>query len=128
MTSYIALLRQGPTSDYGVEFPDFPGCVTAGINLEDARHMAAEALDLYIRGMLEGGDPIPEPASLDHVMADAHHRGTVVLLVDAPARSAPSVRINITLPKDLIAAIDRISGNRSRFLADAARMEMKRRG
>ena len=128
MTSYIALLRKGPTSDYGIEFPDFPGCVTAGTDLEDARRMAAEALDLHIRGMLEDGDPIPEPSKLDHVMDDAHHREAVVLLVDAPARTAPSVRINITLPRDLIAAIDRISGNRSRFLADAARMEMKRRG
>ena len=127
MTSYIALLRKEPTSDYGVEFPDFPGCVTAGTDLEDARHMAAEVLDLHIRGMLEDGDPIPEPSKLDDVMDDAHHREAVVLLVDTPTRAAPSVRINITLPRDLIAVIDRVSGNRSRFLADAARREMKRR-
>jgi hypothetical protein len=29
MPSYIALLRKDPDSDYGVEFPDFPGWVTA---------------------------------------------------------------------------------------------------
>jgi hypothetical protein len=33
MTSYIALLRKDVDSDYGVEFPDFPGCVTAGTTL-----------------------------------------------------------------------------------------------
>ena len=30
MVAYIALLRKDRASDYGVEFPDFPGCVTAG--------------------------------------------------------------------------------------------------
>ena len=27
MMNYIALLRKEQTSDYGVEFPDFPGCI-----------------------------------------------------------------------------------------------------
>ena len=40
MTSYIALLRKEKGSDYGVEFPDFPGCVTAGRTLEAAREAA----------------------------------------------------------------------------------------
>ncbi len=52
MTAYIALLRKKPSSDFGVDFPDFPGCATAGKTLEKARTMAAEALELYIVGML----------------------------------------------------------------------------
>lgn len=126
MTSYIALLRKDPGSDYGVEFPDFPGCVTAGTDLEDARRMAVEALALHIEGMIEDGEPLPEPSSLDAIMDDPEHREAVVLLVDAPAVAAPAIRINVTMPKDLIAAIDRVSTNRSRFLADAARAELKR--
>ena len=35
-------------------------------------------------------------------------------------RPAKSVRINVMLPEDLIAAIDRIATNRSRFLTEAA--------
>ena len=35
MTAYIALLRKDQGSDYGMGFPDFPGCVTAGTTLED---------------------------------------------------------------------------------------------
>ena len=30
MTAYIGLLRKTPTSDYGVDFPDSPGCITTG--------------------------------------------------------------------------------------------------
>ena len=30
MAEYVALLHRDEGSDYGVSFPDFPGCVTAG--------------------------------------------------------------------------------------------------
>ena len=128
MTSYIALIRKDASSDYGVEFPDFPGCVTAGTDLDDARRMAAEALALHIEGMAEDGDPVPAASGLEAVMSDPDNRQAVVLLIDAPVRASSAVRINVSLPKDLVAAIDRVSSNRSRFLAEAARAELKRAG
>ncbi|MCC7168476.1 MAG: type II toxin-antitoxin system HicB family antitoxin, partial [Rhodospirillales bacterium] len=33
MVTYVAYLRKDSDSDYGVEFPDLPGCVSAGRNL-----------------------------------------------------------------------------------------------
>jgi predicted RNase H-like HicB family nuclease len=30
MRQFIALIHEDPGSDYGVSFPDLPGCVTAG--------------------------------------------------------------------------------------------------
>ena len=48
MTALIALIRKDAASDYGVGFPDFPGCVTAGRTLDEARRMAAEALELHV--------------------------------------------------------------------------------
>ena len=127
MTAYIALLRKDPGSDFGVDFPDFPGCVTAGETLEDARLMAAEALDLHVTGMLENHEPIPEPSALDAIMADPANRDAVAFLVDAGARPAKAIRINVMLPEDLVAAIDRVASNRSRFLADAALAELRGR-
>ena len=53
MAAYIVLLRKEDTSDFGVDFPDIPGCVTAGSTLEEARHMAVEALTFHIEGMAE---------------------------------------------------------------------------
>ncbi len=36
---YIAYLHKDRHSDYGVSFPDFPGCITAGKTLDEAsRH------------------------------------------------------------------------------------------
>ena len=80
MTAYLALLRKQPDSDYGVDFPDFPGCVTAGTTLEDARRMAAEAIRFHVEGMIEDGEPIPAPSRLDEIMADPNHRDAVAVL------------------------------------------------
>lgn len=124
MTAYIALLRKEPTTDFGVDFPDFPGCVTAGKTLEEARKMAGEALELHVEGMLEDQEPIPEPSSLDSIMSDPEHRDAVAFLVEVATRPAKSVRINVMLPQDVIVAIDRVTTNRSRFLAEAAKAKL----
>ena len=124
MTAYVALLRKQPDSDFGVDFPDFPGCVTAGETLEDARRMAAEALQLHIEGMLEDGDAIPAPSRLDEIMVDPDHRDGVAVLIDVSVRR-PVIRINVSLPPDLLEAIDHVTDNRSRFLADAARAKLQ---
>ncbi len=124
MTSYIALIRKEPDSDYGVDLPDFVGCVTAGRTLEDARRMAAEALALHVEGMTEDGETIPEPASLDTIMTNAENKDAVAVLVDVATRSR-SIRINVTLPQDLVEQMDRVTRNRSGFLAEAARARLK---
>jgi predicted RNase H-like HicB family nuclease len=124
MTAYVALLRKHHGSDYGVDFPDFPGCITAGKTLEDARRMAAEAVHLHIQGMIEDGEAIPAPSPLDEIMADRHNRDAVAVLIDVAVRR-PAVRVNTSLPSDLLEAIDRVSGNRSRFLAEAAREKLQ---
>ena len=121
VTAYVALLREEADSDFGVEFPDFPGCITAGITLEDARSMAAEALLFHIEGMMEDGDPIPELSGLDEVLTDPRYSDAAAVLVDVPRRRLRSVRINVSVPEDVLQAIDRVTDNRSRFLAEAAR-------
>jgi predicted RNase H-like HicB family nuclease len=126
MTAYIALLRKQPGSDYGVDFPDFPGCITAGRTLEEARRMAGEALAFHVDGMREDDEPIPPPSSMDAIMADQLSRDAIAFLVDLPEKSRRAVRINVSLPEDIVQSIDRVSANRSRFLADAARDRLKR--
>ena len=124
MAAYIALLRKETFSDYGVDFPDLPGCVTAGRTLEEARRAAAEALALHLEGMAQDGEPVPAPSGLDAVMDDPRNADAVAFLVDAPVAAPRSIRVNVMLPEDVLQAIDRVSGNRSRFLADAARAKL----
>jgi predicted RNase H-like HicB family nuclease len=126
MASYIALLRKEPGSDFSVNFPDFPGCITAGKTLEEARVMAAEALGFHIEGMVEDGTAVPAPSDLDAVMSDPDNADAVAFMVDAPVEAARAVRVNITIPEDLLREIDRATKNRSKFLASAARAALNR--
>ncbi len=106
MRAFIALIHKERKSDFGVSFPDFPGCVTAGSTLQEAVDMAAEALELHIEGMAEEGMAIPEPSSIESVMADARNRDGVAVLVTPQVERSPTVRVNITLPEDTLKAID----------------------
>jgi predicted RNase H-like HicB family nuclease len=128
MREYIALIHKDPNSEFGVSFPDFPGCVTAGATLDEARDMAAEALSLHLEGLEADGEPIPEPSSLDSVMADPENRDGVAILVPAPTQSAKAIRVNITLPEDVLREIDAFAEangyTRSGFLTLAAKKAM----
>jgi predicted RNase H-like HicB family nuclease len=128
MRAYIALIHKDPGSDFGVSFPDLPGCVTAGETLDEARAMAAEALALHLEGLVEDGEAVPEPATMEAVMADRANREAVAVLVDAPKLAVKAVRINITLPSDVLDEIDRHAESqglsRSGFLARAAKRAM----
>lgn len=124
MASYIALLRKEDKSDYGVDFPDFPGCVTAGSTLEEARLMAVEALTGHVAVMRAEGEEIPAPSQLDDVMKDPHNSDVVGFVVSIPDQEARAKRVQVTLPEDLLEQIDAVTDNRSAFLARAARKEL----
>lgn len=123
MPDYIAYLHKDKGSDYGVSFPDFPGAITAGSTLDEARTLAREALNLHIKGMLEDGEAIPVPSTLDELADDPAMLGAVAFLVttDAPTKV---VRFNLTAPEAHLQAIDqeaREAGlTRSAFMVRAA--------
>jgi hypothetical protein len=98
-----------------------------GETLEEARQMAAEALELHVEGLLEDREPIPVPSSLDAIMNDPDNRDAVAFLVETGTKPAKSVRINVMLPQDIVMAIDRVTTNRSRFLAEAAKAKLAAR-
>lgn len=128
MANYIALIHKEPDSDFGVSFPDFPGCITAGSTLQEASEMAREALGGHIAAMVEEGLPIPEPSGLDQIMADLENRDGVAVLIPTPPTEDRAVRLNVTLPESLVRRIDEVTRNRSRFLAEAAEDKLASRG
>ena len=87
---YIDLVHKDADSDYGVSFPDFPGCISAGNTIEEARAMAAEALTLHLDGLEEDGAGVPPPSSADAVLGhpDAADALAVIIVAALPARSA----------------------------------------
>ncbi len=80
---YIAYLHKDRNSDFGVSFPDLPGCVTAGRSLEEARRLASEALRLHLSGIVDDGGKVPRPSTLDELANDPALKTSVAFLVEA---------------------------------------------
>ena len=125
MANYIAIVHKDLESDFGVAFPDFPGCITAGRNIDDVKGMAQEALTLHIQGMIEDGEQRPSPSKLEEIMADPDVADAAAyLVVEVPDAKPRTVRVNITVPemtlKQIDAAAKKRGMSRSSFLVHAA--------
>ncbi len=109
---YIAYLHKGRKSDFGVSFPDFPGCITAGKSLDEASRKAPEALAFHIAGMLEDGDKIPKPSKIDDLVDDPARKDAVAFLVRADLgklQKSKTVRVNVTTRQSQLEYIDRLA-------------------
>jgi predicted RNase H-like HicB family nuclease len=132
MTQSIVALIHGEPGNYGISFPDIPGCISAGKTLDETLANGAEALAFHLEGMAEDGEEAPIPRNFDAIKADPElafelSEPHIVALVhyDPPSRS---IRINVTMEERLVKAIDRAAkregGSRSGFLAQAARQRL----
>jgi len=58
--NYTIILQKEDEGGYTVVVPALPGCVTYGKNVEEAKKMAIEAIELYLESLDEHKEPIPE--------------------------------------------------------------------
>lgn len=133
---YTACIEGDDTPGFSVFFPDLPGCISAGDTVQEAATNATEALALHIEGMVESGQPIPEPSAPDDPLPDwltpdpddAPSRivARVLVPVEMPGRS---VRTNITVDEGLLARLDAAAAaagmSRSGFIAEAVRIRLR---
>jgi predicted RNase H-like HicB family nuclease len=78
MAHYIAIIEDaGPDHAIGVWFPDLPGCTSAGDDIDEALRNAPEALELYVEGLLEDGQPLPRARTLSELKADPEVAGDI---------------------------------------------------
>jgi predicted RNase H-like HicB family nuclease len=124
---YIAYLHRDSKSDFGVSFPDFPGCITGGKSLDEARRKAPEALAFHIAGMMEDGEKIPKPSKLDDLAEDADRQNAVAFLVTTDLPKSKTVRVNVTARENQIELIDRLARQagmtRSAYIVQSATAE-----
>jgi predicted RNase H-like HicB family nuclease len=129
MTHYIAIVHKDEDSAFGVSFPDLPGCFSAADTADEILPNAMEALELW------SGDvaAMPVPSPLDtfrdnpQIAADLA-AGAFLIAVPFIQNAGKSARVNITLDKGLLDAIDseatRRKMTRSALLAQAALKEI----
>lgn len=125
------------TGRYDVTFADLPGCVSQGASLEDAIRMAQEALGLHIGSMVEDGDTLPEPSSLEGERRkdeqEAKEEGYAIpdgtlyqfVVADVKKKEAAPIRLSISLKPVIVERIDSVAAElgltRSGLIAVATR-------
>ncbi len=129
VANYIAIVHKDTNTDFGVSFPDFPGCITAGKSIDEAKDLAQEALILHIQGLFEDGQQLPLPSKLEDIMANTDYSDAAAYLVVAvPDAKLRTVRVNITVPeitlKQIDAAAKKRGMSRSSFLVHVAQQAM----
>lgn len=122
---YPAIIaRQGDA--YGIVLPDFPGCAAVAESPEKAIVAGRDALADHLARLVEDGADIADPTPIEAV-AGAHADGVICVTLISTVIPGRLRRYNVCLDEGLVAEIDRRFGNRSRFLAEAARAELARR-
>ena len=121
--SYTAIIERGP-ENFGVFFPDVPGCVSSGLTEEEVFANAEEALSLHLGEMIRAGEPLPHRSDFLPCDPEVEEFCRFVARVELPGKA---IRLNITMDEGLVAAIDRVASNRSNFLAEAARTALANR-
>lgn len=129
---FILAIEPGTdTAEFGVVVPDLPGCFSAGKTLDEAVDSARDAIDFHCETLIEDGGSVPLAQSLAEHQADPDFAGWIWALVEVPVERyfGPAEKINITLPRLLLAKIDDYAkshgATRSGFLAEAARSAMR---
>lgn len=116
---------------FGVTVLDLPGCFSGGDTFDEALDSVLEAIDLHLEGVVEEGGEIPVPRPIaDHQSNPDFANGVwAVVDVNVSRFEGKAEKINITLPRRLLAKIDSYAQahgkTRSGFLADAARSAMR---
>jgi len=121
---YIAFISTDRPA-FSVAFPDFPGCVSAGKNFEDAVRMAHEALSGHVDCMKDAGLKIPNPSNLEQIKQKwlewkdwKKSEYTTALIALIPSHETR--KYTISMDSSLMARIDAVTKNRSAFFARAA--------
>jgi predicted RNase H-like HicB family nuclease len=71
MPHYVAIIEDaGPDDAVSLWFPDLPGCISGGDDVDEALENAPEALAFYAQELTEDGRELPPPRTLEELEAD----------------------------------------------------------
>ena len=58
--TFQLVFESDPEGGYTVTVPALPGCITYGKDMEEAREMVREAIELCLEDMAANGEEVPE--------------------------------------------------------------------
>lgn len=68
MYRFLVVIEKA-NGNYSAYSPDLPGCVATGKSRQDAERNMREAMLMHVEGLIEDGEPIPEPDSFAEYIA-----------------------------------------------------------
>ena len=105
----IAIEPGNSRQTWGVVVPDLPGCFSASDHgIDQAIDNAKEAIELWIETALDMDQVIPQPSLISELQKRKEYKGWIWAMVEIdPALMSDEVeRVNITLPKRVLARLD----------------------
>jgi predicted RNase H-like HicB family nuclease len=116
----LAVFEKSNTG-FSVYFPDVPGCITCGNDLDHALQMAEEVLGLHLYGMEKGGETLPERSN---IIPELEATDIVVAVSIFPAIVKDELdkrreKTSVTIPRWLKVAAEANGLNYSRLLEAA---------
>lgn len=95
---YPAIIHQD-TDGIWAEFPDLEGCTTFGDTMAEVLKGAAEAMELYVLGLLEDGKKPPAATDIKTVRGLDEHSFVTLIQSDVDlAKNTKSVKKTLTIP------------------------------
>jgi predicted RNase H-like HicB family nuclease len=119
---FPAVFEPGELKGYTVSFPDFPGCITEGDSIEEALHMAKEALELFLYNMEEDEEVIPSPSSPESIILPKKSFVSVIevwMPVVRDEMENKAIKKTLTIPKWLNDIAEKNKVNFSQVLQSA---------
>lgn len=125
--TYLAVLEPTGGKTYSVFFPDVPGCISTGKNLEDAVKNAKESLELHYYGLFKDEDEIPVPSdTVSKEDADGCIVSPITIYPDIVVErfNNKKVKTNCTLPAWLKEIAENNHINYSQVLESAIKQKL----
>ncbi|WP_158816192.1 type II toxin-antitoxin system HicB family antitoxin [Methylocapsa sp. S129] len=133
MTDYVGIIDESE-GNWGVRFPDLPGCYGAGVSADDAIRDAASAAREWIEHQTIGAKTLPPARTAADILASGDidiAAGEAAVIIPVMIDDGRTVRANLTFDAGLLRAIDAAANQRgltrSGFLASAAREKIAAR-
>ena len=130
MADYIAFIHDDRVPGYLATFPDLPGLAIVAATLEGVWREAEPELAIYIRAMVEHGEAVPAPSTLDMLSREDGYKDAVaVVAIHVADVHSATVRVNIVVTEAMLRQIDERAAahgfTRAGFLVQAARKALE---
>ncbi len=93
MTVKFLIIIEKGKNNYSAYSPDVLGCASTGKNVEETLENMKEALEFHLEGILENGEEIPQPKSLNYYIENTDEISSEDILA----------HINVAIPQAALA-------------------------